>query len=389
MCGDLAVRPTETAMKLSAELEQVFREAAGEQGTSKADRQDNAKSLPFVLFDQIDVVPKGWLADKFLGLAETSCWYGEPGSGKSVLAEDFGLHVAAGMTWHGREVKQGAVLYIALERAQLVKRRALAFKIKHNASGLPFAITSGIFDFRAQKTATTILGTVAELEKITGQKLVLIIIDTISRALCGGDENSPKDMGALVNTIGRIQEGTGTHVSLIHHVPHEADRMRGHGSLLGAIDTTVHVVKSAGLRSGTVVKANDGDEGEQVNFTLESVEICAVAAGTTTAPVVVPSELTPRDRAGTAAGKLTDNQRRFMDILRIAILDAPADLKGTSVVPIGMQAVTRDILKKYLVAKGWLDDATSSKARAKLSDMINVLAGKNFVGTTKDYVWII
>ena len=106
-----------------------------------ADNDANAKSSPpFVLFDQIEVIPKAWLADKFLGLAETSCWYGEPGSGKSVLAEDFGLHVAGGMTWLGREIKQGAVLYIALERAPLVKRRALAFKIKHKAKGLPFAI---------------------------------------------------------------------------------------------------------------------------------------------------------------------------------------------------------------------------------------------------------
>lgn len=385
-------------MKMSPEMEQVVQTELDraereihqrDRRTRKVNGPDNNGKSPFVLFDQIEVIPKGWLCANFLGLAETSCWYGEPGSGKSVLAEDFGLHLAAGMTWHSREVKQGAVLYIALERAPLVKRRALAFKIKHNAHGLPFAIMSGVLDLRDQRTAATILAIVAELEKVTGQKVVLIIVDTISRALCGGDENSPKDMGALVNTVGRIQEGTATHVLLIHHVPHEADRMRGHGSLLGAIDTTVHVVKSAGLRSGTVVKANDGDEGQQVNFTLESVEICAVAAGTTTAPVVVPSDLTPADRAGTPAGKLTDNQRRFMDILRTAILDAPADLKDTSVVPIGMQAITRDMLKKCLVARGWLDEATSSKARAKLSDMINVLAGKHIIGTTKDYVWIV
>jgi hypothetical protein len=80
--------------------------------------------LPFILFDEINVTPKAWLAKDFLGAGEMSCWYGHPGDGKSVLVEDFGLHVAAHMPWHDREVLGGAVLYIALERVQLVKRRA-------------------------------------------------------------------------------------------------------------------------------------------------------------------------------------------------------------------------------------------------------------------------
>ena len=186
-------------------------------------------------------MPKEWLARDFLGAGETSCWYGHPGDGKSVLSEDFGLHVAAGMTWLGRDVKQGAVLYVALERLKLVKRRALAFKIKHNVTGQPFAIMGGVHDFRNPKTADTILQTVAKLEQVTSQKVVLIDIDTLSRALCGGDENSPKDTGAFVNTMGRIQEITSAHIAIVHHVPHDADRLRGHGSLLGAIDTTIRV----------------------------------------------------------------------------------------------------------------------------------------------------
>jgi hypothetical protein len=36
---------------------------------------------------------------------------------------------------------------------------------------------------------------VRQVEEDTGEIVVLIVIDTLSRALCGGDENSPKDMG--------------------------------------------------------------------------------------------------------------------------------------------------------------------------------------------------
>ena len=66
----------------------------------------------------------------------------------------------------------------------------------------------------------------------------LIIVDTVSRALNGGDENSPKDMGALIATLGAILAALpGVHIMLVHHVPTDGkERMRGHGSLLGAVD---------------------------------------------------------------------------------------------------------------------------------------------------------
>jgi anti-sigma factor RsiW len=67
---------------------------------------------------------------------------------------------------------------------------------------------------------------------------------------------------------------------------------------------------------------------------------------------------------------------------------APADLKDTTTVPNGVQAVTRDMLKKYCVAKGWMEEAESNRARAKVSDMLNVLAGKNFIGLTNVHVWM-
>ena len=63
---------------------------------------------------------KVWLVHHLLAIGEISVWYGEPGSGKSVGIEDLGLHVAVGRAWHGRQVKQCAVLYVALERAGVV-----------------------------------------------------------------------------------------------------------------------------------------------------------------------------------------------------------------------------------------------------------------------------
>jgi hypothetical protein len=85
---------------------------------------------------------KEWLVKGLLGHGEASAFYGKPGDGKSVLVEDLCLHVAAGWPWHGRPVRRGAVVYIALERKKLVERRAIAFRERHNPADLPFAMSA-------------------------------------------------------------------------------------------------------------------------------------------------------------------------------------------------------------------------------------------------------
>jgi hypothetical protein len=253
---------------------------------------------------------KEWLVHNLLGAGEASAFYGKPGDGKSVLAEDLALHVAAGWPWHGRAVRQGAVLYVALERRMLVERRAIAFRERHGAHDLPFAIVGGVRDFRDKGTPAQIASIARQVEEETGQPVILICIDTLSRALCGGDENSPKDMGAIVTATSLLQAATGGHVLWVHHMPLDGgDRLRGHGALLGALDTTIHVTRAGTARTATVVKANDSEEGEQVAFTLESV----IIGQDTTAPVVSPAEGAQLAPAGDS--KLTKNQQTMFSVL--------------------------------------------------------------------------
>src|ERR1043166_409081 len=164
----------------------------------------------FTLFADLSAQSsKEMLVDKLLGAGEASTWYGKPGDGKSVLAEDLGLHVSAGLPWLGRPVRRGAVMYIALERKKLVERRAIAFRERHNPGDLPFAIVGGVHDFRDRRTVDGLIKIAREIETATGETLVLIVVDTLSRALCGGDENSPKDMGAVVAATSLLQQRTG------------------------------------------------------------------------------------------------------------------------------------------------------------------------------------
>src|SRR5262249_55658349 len=149
----------------------------------------------------------------------------------------------------------------------------------------------------------------------------LILIDTVSRALFGGDENSPKDMGSLVGNLAHIQEQTGAHVSALHHIPADGtQRLRGHGALLGACDTTIKVENFESYRTGTVDKVNDGPDGERVTFGLKSIDLHYDAETniTTTAPVVIHTEAPAIAARGP---NLTANQRTVLSIIADSMPD--------------------------------------------------------------------
>jgi AAA domain len=284
------------------------------------DARRSRNGLTFTLYRDIEAEPrKLWLIKDFLGASELSCIFGPPGSGKSVLAGDLAAHVAAGRTWFGRRVQQGSVLYVAIERSALVRRRLAAFREHHSVGEIPLAVVSGHADLRASRdSADEIIEFARKIAEIGEVPVTLIVIDTVSRALAGGDENSPKDMGSLVGNLAHIQEQTAAHVCALHHIPADGtQRLRGHGALLGACDTTIKVENLETYRMATVDKVNDGPEGESVTFDLKSVELHHDPETniTTTAPVVIQSEAAA---TGEKPKKLALNQRLVLGIIQDA-----------------------------------------------------------------------
>jgi AAA domain len=161
------------------------------------------------------------------------------------------------------------------------------------------------------------------LAQESGAPTRLIIIETINRVLAGGDENSSVDMGKLIDMLSQIQLRTGAHVLVVHHSPIEGGRLRGHSSLLGACDTTILVQRSGTTSSAQIDKANDGPTGEQITWTVDSVDLHRdpETGVTTTAPVVVPSA----SAAPARPQALNERERAMLAIL------AKADIAGLGV----------------------------------------------------------
>jgi hypothetical protein len=354
--------------------------------------QQNGRILPGTEFADLSTSSKKvWLVHHLIAIGEVSIWYGEPGSGKSVGLEDCGLHVAAGRIWHGRQIMQCAVLYVALERFSVVARRAIAWGLEHGLSQaqLPFKVIRGPLDFRHPMVAAAIVATLEDLARRHGCNAGLVIVDTVSRALCGGDENSPKDMGLLVANIARIQAAIGVHVALTHHQPADKERMRGHGALLGAADTTVHVHKSGGIRIAEVVKSSDHEEGQRIGFTLKTVTIDQDDGygDPVTAPVMVEDQAPATVKKAKRAVKVPKNATLALNALRDAVAEC-GQRAANAHVPTGVQVVTLDQWREYAWRRGLGGEGADSRQKA-FTRAKECLAGSSLVGIWEPYAWTV
>jgi AAA domain len=309
--------------------------------------------------------------------------------GKSFIAFDMGMHIALGWPYRGRRVQKGAVVYLAPEGGSGFPARVEAWRQRFltaddTAHEIPFRLLNDVrIDLIADHHEL-----IAAIRTQVEQPPAAIFVDTVNRSLIG-DENASADMGKYVRAADALGTAFDCLIVLIHHSGVAGGRPRGHSSLSGADDVQISVAMDAsGLITVTVDHMKDGPVAPPFGCRLESVRARIDDDG----DPITSCVLVPAAAGANASIRLNSNQARFVDILRETIACCPAtpiELQGTATVPNGVIPVTRDVLKKYCVTKGWLDDTESNNSRAKLSNMLNALAGKNVIGLTNRFVWMI
>jgi hypothetical protein len=116
-----------------------------------------------------------------------------------------------------------------------------------------------------------------DLEKETGYKVGLVIVDTLSAAFGGGNENS-EDMTKFVNNMADIKFSKKCAVLVVHHTgKDESAGARGHSSLKGNIDTEIQVKSEKRgeryYRSFSSTKQKDDETGNMKRFGLNIIEL--------------------------------------------------------------------------------------------------------------------
>ncbi len=209
--------------------------------------------------------------------------FGPSNSGKTFLATDLALHVAAGLPWHGRETEPGGVLYVALEGGGGFRNRVSAWLQDHaeiDAATLPFAAVTAPLRLIEPGHPEALIATIRDTWPPDWPPVALVVIDTVSRALAGADENDSAAMGALVAAIDAIRDAAGAAVLLVHHTGKDATRgARGHSLLRAAVDTEIEVSATGEDRAATVTKQRDLAAGRPIGFRLRVMELGHDLAG--------------------------------------------------------------------------------------------------------------
>lgn len=224
----------------------------------------------FSVADLDTATPRDYLLKGLISPGEISIWVGPPKCGKSFLLLYVAYMLSLGISIFGHRVKPTKVLYVAAEGEAGIANRIRALRDKFGWSDNFHFVAQPIDLLRDDGHKDDVIKAGKEL----GSEL--IVVDTLNRAIAGGDENSSQDMGTLVRNISEIKTDTKAHIAVIHHGTKGSNgsRPRGHSSLEGADDALVEVLKQEdGTNLATVVHAKDDPDGMRWGFALDVVEL--------------------------------------------------------------------------------------------------------------------
>lgn len=204
--------------------------------------------------------------------------YGDSNSGKTFFALDLAAHVASGKKWRDDlEVTQGAVVYVALEGGRALKNRIKALRQAGILTpGAPLFICRDRVSLLEKGHAAKLAQTVRNAAMRSSMPCTLVVLDTMARAMAGGDENKGEDMTEAISCIDAVRAATGAYVLIVHHSGKDAARgARGHSSLRAAIDTEIEVFRNEGeeIITAKITKQRDLEYGPPMPFKLKVLEV--------------------------------------------------------------------------------------------------------------------
>jgi hypothetical protein len=253
--------------------------------------RSKANAFKFVRVGELEIRPPQFRVDGLIEEDSLGLIFGDPGCCKTFIAVDLASCVATGTPFHGREVKQGSVFYIAGEGHNGLARRFAAWAVDRGVSikDAPLYKSTRGAHFLDAESAATVTREVQSLADENGDPAI-IIIDTLARSFGGGDENSTKDMGAFVAAVDDLRACfPGSVVLIVHHSGHGAkDRARGASTLKGALDFEFQTKKEGGVITLENTKMKDAEPPKPMAFELQTVDLGNGAASAALKSTMAP-----------------------------------------------------------------------------------------------------
>ena len=357
---------------------------AVQENISSAASPERRRLQPYTLEELLRLPDVEYLIKGVLDRNSLSVMRGPSNSGKTFAALDMALHIALGWNWRGQKTRQGKVLYIAAEAGFGIKKRIKAFMHYYDLKEIPnfYLLPKSVNFCSTPEDAEEIIH---EVEILSGVELV--VVDTLSRALAGGDENGPEAMGAFVMNCDLIRQDTLAAVQVVHHTgKDEARGGRGHSCLLGAIDTELAVTGAKGVVTAEITKQRDGEKGIIYSSALRVINLGSDADGDPiTSCVLVPeSAATPGRKQ--KRRKLGQKERALDHLQKLIVAKGQPHVPTTGMRPVKVVKVEdfEAELKNGNIAKS---DNPVNIGRS-INRVITELNKSGITATWEDYIWI-
>lgn len=353
-------------------------------------------NFPLLTEDDLENLPDPtWLIDDIL-VADTLCvLYGPWGSYKSFIALHLALCLASGMAFFGRAVVRSDVLYIAGEGAGGIKKRVAAWKNHHKIKRIPgFRVVPVAVNLLEKAEAKRLVRTVLDAQKADGFNPKLVIVDTLHRAMPGGDENTAKEMGIVITNGAIIQHDLGGCTLMpVHHSGKDFEKgMRGSTGLPGASDTILRQT-----RDGTsnrcmllVEKQKDGEDGQEHHIISKVIDLPPSANGKLRNSLVLIENTDPPTKEGS---RLIGGEGKAKQFLADLIVSEGKPLPQGS----GYPSPFRDQPVKGVTEERWQDECDERRLSTAQERKFRNLAFRRIfkklldggeVGARGGFVWL-
>lgn len=308
--------------------------------------------------DELDAVPpaRGILGN-ILFEQSFAILYGPSGRWKSFIALSWALSIATGRQWLGHHAAEGDVFYVAAEGGLGIRNRVRAWKRRHGVT---------------QTRLRTLLAPVSLLDPAGVQWLIsqirakseapaVVVLDTLSRCMPGGDENGGKDGSAAVAAVDAIRAALGCTVLVVAHPgKDEARGIRGWSGYFAAADTVIRVNgggNEARIEPGTPItlscdKPKDQEPFRTLTLTTEIERWATEEGAIESSLVIVQSD------AAAPAKEAEKPPTKTVQAILDTLASAPAGLgfvewqKASGASHSYFNEVVKDLQKRGLVDRG-------------------------------------
>lgn len=337
---------------------------------------------------------------------------GDTGTGKSFLTFSMAMALVRGVPFLGRRIlKPAGVLWCAYEAAEGASARMRAYRRHHGLSldPLPFAALQHPLPlWPNEPNGNLLINEIRGIEatQFMGIPLGAIVVDTYNAATPGASEIDSEVVSRIRSYFRRAVAETGAALIIVGHT-NSSGKHRGNEQLTNNVDTILKIsfktrvegreiiqIKDddgRDIRTMHVIKQREGRNGDDFDFVLQAVKDGTINkfGSDRTSCVIVPFEVSRKDRTEKKGPRLTYERSVILQALRTAIEEygepTPAMLKLPRSIA---RVVNAKRWKEVYLTKAPDHGAADNTINKRLRDASNQFQNFGLIGRLNPFVWV-